>query len=275
MFTPVAVGILTCGFGCTTIEIAERDAFDVKKVVTDELLARGGVEREELSIPTSDGLDLSAWWLRRPDPRALVVVYGGNGFLMVTSHALTQALVDLPVDVLMFDYRGYGRSPGAPSVAALRRDALDVFDYAIDRLGTEPDRIVLHGHSLCSFVALHVAGQRKPAAVVLENPVTSVEDLVDGLVPWFLDPLVRFDIAAPLRAADNVESMRGPGPPTLIFGGGEDDIAPIRMARKLAEVAPEGRARLVEIEEGGHNDLPEDPRFGAAYAELVGALPTP
>lgn len=271
----VAAAIFASLIGCTTIEIAERDAFDVKKVVTEDLLASGGVERQELVIPTHDGLDLSAWWLRRPEPRALVVVYGGNGFLMITSHALTRALLELPVDVLMFDYRGYGRSPGAPSVAALRRDALDVFDFAVERLGAEPSRTVLHGHSMGSFVALHVAEHREPAAIVLENPVTSVEDLVGGLVPWFLDPLVRFDIAEPLREADNLERMREPGPPVLIFGGGEDGIAPVRMARELAEVAPSGRARLVEIEAGGHNDLPEDPRFGSAYAELIAALPAP
>lgn len=275
---------------CTTIEIAESDAFDVKRVVTAEMLRQGGVERRELMLPTRDGEELSAWWLRRGSPddapadespgepsdsnqgRKLVLVYGGNGFLMVTAHALTKALLELPVDVLMFDYRGYGESSGSPSVASLKSDAMEVFEYAVDELGFEPGQIILHGHSLGSFVALHVSEERAPAAVVLENPVTSVEDLVGGLVPWFLDPLVRFDIAEPLRGPDNVARMRADGPPVLIFGGGDDDIAPLRMARKLHEVAPNGRARLVEIEDGGHNDLPTDPRFGAAYADLLGAI---
>jgi len=257
---------------CTTIEIAERDAFDVKRVVTSDLLESRGVTRDELRIETRDGLALSAWYLHREDPRGLVVVYGGNGFLMLTSRALVGALAGLPVDVLLFDYRGYGTSEGEPTVDALKADALTVFDYATHELGFESTRVLAHGHSLGSFVALHVAEHRPLAGIVLENPVTSVEDLVGGLVPWFLDPLVRFDIDPELAEPDNVEPMRRDGPPVLIFGGGEDDIAPIRMARELQEVAPDGRARLVAIEDGGHNDLSLDPRFARAYRDFVDEL---
>jgi pimeloyl-ACP methyl ester carboxylesterase len=254
---------------CTTIELAERDAFDVKRLVTEDMLARGGVTRRDLRMRMADGTHLAGWSLERPDAEATVLVFGGNGFLMATSHALTAALLELPVEVIMFDYRGYGQSEGAPSVAAFESDALEVYDFVVQQLGRSPARIVLHGHSLGSFVALSVAQRRETAAVVLENPVTNVAELVEGWVPWFLDPLVRFDVDPALTRPDNVPPMTAPGPPVLIFGGEADPIAPAWMARRLAEVAPEGRARLVEIAGGGHNDLPSSPGFIPAYAALV------
>jgi pimeloyl-ACP methyl ester carboxylesterase len=74
----------------------------------------------------------------------------------------------------MFDYRGSGRSSGVPTIAALKADALQVFDQVNARY---PGRVVLHGQSLGSFVAAYVAQQR-PAArgMVLESTTTNVRD---------------------------------------------------------------------------------------------------
>jgi len=253
--------------GCTTIQIGEQDAFDVKRTVDQDFFEARNATRTHLTIPGADPeVALDAWWIRKPDSRGTVLLYGGNGFLMVTARAQLDALLSLPVDVLAFDYRGYGQSTGSPSVAALEADALTVYDYATRELKVEPSRMVLHGHSLGSFVAMFVEEKRQAAAVVLENPVSNVDDLVGGLVPWLFDPFVRFKVAEELKRNDNLARAETIEVPLLVFSGTEDPIAPDRMAKAIHEQA-EG-SEWVSIEGGGHNDLPTH----AAFAERYGAL---
>lgn len=262
-----SVGLLLAGVGCTTVEIEEREVFDVKKTVDPSRFEALGFRWRPLQVPTPDGETLSAWHLDRQDERGLVLVYGGNGFLMVTARALLDALTKLPVDVLMFDYRGYGSSSGTPSVAALRDDAELMLERAVNELGYTPDHILLHGHSLGAFVAMYVAERHGVAGVVLENPVSSAQDLVDGLVPWFLDPLITFELAPAIREDDNVKRAEKMKAPLLVFAGEEDPIAPARMARAIDEAAP--RSTLVVLERGSHNDLPTYTEFVEAYAAFV------
>ena len=262
---------LLCVFlsACTTIKIGEQDAFDTKRTVDLALIERLGGSLHQLRLER-DGVELDAWHIVQPESEATVILYGGNGYLMVTARAQLQALLSLPLNVLTFDYRGYGKSTGEPSVAALAEDALFVRDYAVQELGVAPERLILHGHSLGSFVAMYVESSRDVAAVVLENPLTSVDDLVEGFVPWLFDPFVRFEVAPELQVHDNLERARVIERPLLVFSGTEDPIAPDRMAKALHEAAK--GSTWISIEGGGHNDLPTAPDFGRAYAELLDEL---
>jgi hypothetical protein len=253
---------------CTTITIDEREAFDAKRTVDEDFFVERGVERRVFELRPDDGVRLVGWVLDRPDDQATVLLFGGNGFLMVTAYTQLDALLELPVDVVTLDYRGYGASTGEPSVEGLKRDALAAADYVLQTLDVPPSRLVVHGHSLGSFVALFVARQREHAAVVLENPVSSTRDLVDGLVPWFLDPLVHFDVDDALTQDDNVERARSLGSPLLIFSGTEDPITPDRMARRIHEAA--AGSEWVSLEGGSHNDLPSFREFSTAYRRFVG-----
>jgi uncharacterized protein len=263
----VPIWCLVTFSACTTIEIEEEEIFDVKRTVDAELLAELGVDRRRLTLDTEDGERLVAWHLARPDARGIVVLYGGNGFLMVTARDWIESLSELPVEVLMFDYRGYGRSTGRPSVEGLRRDAIRAYREATEELGWAPQRVVLHGHSLGSFAALYVAERRPAAGVVVENPVTSAEDLVEGLVPWFVDPLIRFELAPAIRSDDNVDRMKRLQRPSLVFGGREDPIAPVGMARTLAGASSWATLRV--FEGGSHNDLPRQEGYVSAYRDFI------
>ncbi|MEM1025947.1 MAG: alpha/beta fold hydrolase [Myxococcota bacterium] len=253
---------------CTTIQIGEQDAFDVKQTVDADFFQTRGATREKLRIPGADPkVSLDAWYVRKPDSRGTVLLYGGNGYLMVTAHAQLDALLKLPVDVLTFDYRGYGRSTGSPSVAALEADALAVYDHLVQELAIDPDQLILHGHSLGSFVAMFVEEERSAAAVVLENPVSNVDDLVGGLVPWLFDPFVRFEVDEELKRNDNLARAERTRSPLLVFSGTEDPIAPDRMAKAIHERAV--GSEWVSIEGGGHNDLPRHPPFVERYQALL------
>jgi pimeloyl-ACP methyl ester carboxylesterase len=269
--------LLLLGLGCRTIQIDEPDVFPAKRLVSARLLSQLGAERRELRIPVEEGVELAAWHITRPEARATVLAFGGNGSLMATSTELVRALLSLPVNVLLADYRGYGESDGRPTVAALKADARKVLDHLTGPLGVPVEKVVLHGHSLGSFAALQLANELSVGAVVLEAPVSNLRELTRGMVPWLVRPLVSFEIAPVLLAEDNVSRMASLDEPLLIVVGAEDQITPRSMAQSLLERVPGSiDARLVVVPGASHDDLPEHAAFVEAYRELLlrhGLLP--
>lgn len=255
MGRPLLTILLTVA-ACTTVDIEERYAFDAKRTVSQAQLDALGYRREQLRIPVGDGLSLDAWHLhRKAGARGTLLYFGGNGHLMVNGYHIMQGILQGPANVLTVDYRGYGQSDGTPSIAALKQDALRVYDHLRSH-GTGPEQIVVHGQSLGSFVALWVARRRPVAGVVLETPVSNVEALFGHLAPWWTRAFIRFDIDPKLTEEDNLERISGLTVPLLVLAGETDRVAHPDMARELFDAAPGPDKRLEVLPGGGHNDLP-------------------
>ncbi len=241
---------------CTTIQIREQDAFENKKTVSIDMYRQEGRSVEQFHVPVSDSMRLEAWYIQQSGSRGTVLYFGGNGFLLVTSHHILTSLLDQSVNLFVFDYRGYGRNPGEPSVETLKTDGLAMYDYLTETLDIDASSLVLHGHSMGSFLSLFVARQREASGLVLESPVTDVEDWMDRLVPFLLKPLVSFEIDTKLRTENNVRRIETISIPILIVVGDEDNITPKSMSEALFEAAGSEDKTLAVIEGGGHNDLP-------------------
>ncbi len=256
--------------GCTSIQIDEESVFEPKASVTLESFAHEDVSLEEWTIPVAgDSLALNAWWLSRPDAEATVLFFGGQGFYLVQSKGYLEAFASLPVNALLVDYRGYGQSEGEPSVAALKADAADVYRHLTGKRGIDPESIVVHGHSLGTFVALHLSEEHPVGGVVLENPATNTRDWERSLVPWFFRLFISLNFAEALESEDNVERIQSLERPLLIVAGEEDEITPKIMAEKLYGRAPSSEKQFLSIEGGGHNGLHEHDAFLSAYRTLI------
>ncbi len=259
---------------CSSIQIGEDDVFQAKPTVTPETFSVEGMALEEVFFEAEDGTRLNAWHLTQPGAEGTVLFFGGNGFFLVHSEGYLEAFARLPVNVFMMDYRGYGRSEGTPGIEKLKSDALAALDFVEERFGAEAGRTIAHGHSLGTYLALHVAERRGVAGVVLENPITTADDWAGHLVPWYLRLFVRLDPAESLSGESNLRQVEAVEEPLLIFGGAEDVIADPEMARALYEAAAPERKRLVMIEGGGHNRLFEHAAYLDAYDQfLETALP--
>jgi pimeloyl-ACP methyl ester carboxylesterase len=258
--------------GCAAITIGEQDVLYPKPSVTPETFDLEGVTLSNEFIPVSDSVDLNAWHLTQPEARATVLFFGGNGFYLVQSRSYLRALTRPSANALLWDYRGYGRSDGEPGVDALRHDALAVYDHLVEEEGVSPNRLLVWGHSLGSFLATHVAAERSVAGVVLENPATNVDDWVDHLIPWYVRLFLGVDVDSKLRGENNVERVRALDAPLLVVAGEEDNVTDPAMARRLHETAGSADKQLIVVEEGGHNDLHDDPAVRAAYDEMIGRI---
>jgi pimeloyl-ACP methyl ester carboxylesterase len=255
--------------GCSAITIDEETVFQPKPSVTPETFSLDGVDLSVRDIPVADSASVNAWHLTQPDAETTVLFFGGNGFYLVQSRGYLRALTRAPVNALLWDYRGYGQSDGAPSAEAVRNDALAVYDALTARSDVTADRLLVWGHSLGSFLATHVAAERTVGGVVLENPATNVEDWKDHLFPWYVRLLLGVEVDPALQRDDSLERVRTFEAPLLVVGGSEDQVTNPAMARRLhAEAGSENR-RLVIVEGGGHNDLYDASKVRAAYRALV------
>jgi hypothetical protein len=262
--------------GCNTIPINQEDVFMPKPSVTPASFDEKGVRLEEFYFPVDDTLRLNGWHLTQPGARATVLFFGGNGFYLVQSLGYIRALVRHPVNVVMFDYRGYGRSEGTPTVAAFKRDAVAAYQHVRDRFGVPAQRLIVHGHSLGTFLASLVGTQQEVGGIVLENPATNVNDWVKGLAPWYVRLFVSFEVDEALEGESNLARLREMGTtPLLTLGGAQDNVTAPDMARTLHREAQTTRKELVIIEEGGHNRLYENASYHAAYRQLLERVLSP
>ena len=176
----------------------------------------------------------------------------------------------LGVSVLVFDYRGYGRSDGEPTEQGTYRDAQAAWDYLVGKLGQPPGRIVIHGRSLGGAVASHLARDHTPAGLILESSFTSVPDMGARLYPMFpVRLLSKFQFATE-------EHLAGVKCPVLVIHSPQDDIVPFDMGKRLFAAAHPPK-QFVEIS-GSHNEgaMQSEAIYRPAVASFLGqCLPKP
>jgi alpha-beta hydrolase superfamily lysophospholipase len=255
--------------GCSAITIGEDDVFYPKPSVTPQTFDLEDVTLTNRFLPVTDSIDVNAWHLTQPEAPVTVLFFGGNGFYLVQSRGYLRALTRPSANAFLWDYRGYGRSQGTPGVDAFRHDAVALYDYLVEEQGVAPDRLVVWGHSLGSFLATHVAQERSVAGVVLENPATNVDGWVDHLIPWYVRLFLGVDVDPALKEEDNVARVRSLQAPLLVVAGEEDNVTDPAMAKRLYQEAGSAQKDLVLVPDGGHNDLYEETEVAEAYADLI------
>jgi fermentation-respiration switch protein FrsA (DUF1100 family) len=221
-----------------------------------------GIESEDLWFTTEDGQRLHGWWIAARGPRHLGHLLHFHGNAGNISHRLPEAaaLAGAGFDVLLFDYRGYGRSAGRPDEQGTYRDARAARAALFGRPGMDARRVFYFGESLGGAIALALALEHPPAGLVLQSTFTSIRDMARlhyPVVPAFLVP-----DAYP--SAARIGRLRSP---LLVVHGDRDAIVPFSHGQALFAAAPE-RKRLHVVAGAGHNDLVET-CGPAAYAGII------
>jgi pimeloyl-ACP methyl ester carboxylesterase len=231
------------------------------------------VERHDVVAP--DGARLHGVHLRRPGARATILYFGGNGYTIGRFGAWTGRVFSfLDVDLFLVDHRGYGQSEGRPTIAAMEADALAVYDH-ISALPGVKKPIVLHGHSLGSFIAGHIAANRPTAGVVLESSVSTAEEWVRAATPSAAKLFVNVRIADDLKGRGNLDNVRRIEEPLLLLTGARDKTTPPALARSLhaASPLPEGRKTLAIIPVADHNQAMMRTEALAVYRRFLNSIP--
>ena len=205
-----------------------------------------GLAHEEVAIRTEDGETLHAWWLPADAARGAVLFFHGNAGNI--SHRLDYARMfnRLRYSTLLVDYRGYGRSTGAPTEEGTYRDAEASWRWLTSTHGIAARDVVIFGESLGGGVASWLAVQHPPRALVVASTFTSAVDLgaeVYRFLPVRLISRFKYDT---LRRLPLVRA------PVLVIHSPGDDIIPFSHGQRLYAAASEPKA-FIELS-GGHND---------------------
>ncbi len=231
----------------------------------------GQLAIEKIEFQMNDGVRLQGVIHRKPGATATVLLYGNNAFRVAEqAHILLRALDPLPVNVVQFDYRGYGNSDGVPSAALIKSDAVEIFDQ-MRTLSKEP--LVIHGHSFGSFVASYVASQRKVMALVLEGTHTSAIDFVRGMTPWYAKPFVSFDIEPALSEYDNRKLLKDYRGFLLMLVGLNDTVTAPKHTRELFQFIASPSKFLYEIPNADHMNAMKSNKALEAYQMLLRQIP--
>jgi uncharacterized protein len=213
-----------------------------------------------------EGVELHGLHFTAREPLGTVLYFHGNTGSLRRWGKRASRFTRLGWNVLMMDYRGYGKSKGKLSESALHADALAWYDHLAQRESDE--RIVIYGRSLGSGMAVPLAAQRKPRALVLESPFANLYD--PARHQFFLIPyrwLLRYTFR-------NDKAIRRVKCPVFIFHGKRDPVVPYESALRLyASVPGDVQREMITFPKGYHSDLGQFSRFQRKLAAILAASP--
>ena len=221
--------------------------FPIGDVPTPDEIGLSDVE--PVTFETTDGLRLNAWFVAASGPlsRVTVLVFNGNAGNRAHRAPLAAALRHHGLQVLLVDYRGYGGNPGTPTENGLAADSRAAHAYLAGRPDVDASRIAYFGESLGTAVAINLAVEHPPAAIVLRSPFTSMADVGQFHYPFLP---VRLLLRDRFAAIDQIGRIRVP---LLVIAGGRDQTVPIEHSRRLYDAAVAPKTLLV-LPNADHND---------------------
>ena len=204
---------------------------------------------EPVAFDTADGLRLSGWLftVSASDHATTLIVFNGNAGNRAHRVPLATALRSMGLQVLLFDYRGYGENPGSPTEQGLAMDARAAREFLINQRHVDPGSVIYFGESLGTGVAVKLASEHPPEALILRSPYTSMVDVAKYHYSWLPARVMLRDRYDSLALIPSVRTR------LLIIAGERDRVVPAEFSRRLYEAASQPKT-FVSVPDADHND---------------------
>ena len=241
--------------------------------------ARGGdfdrtdIEHRDVWITTAEGNRIHAWYLKSNNTGIVPV---DQQYALIMSHGNAQNISTMleeaeryrsvhHLSVLVYDYRGFGKTPGPPSEQSALVDAEAAHDWLRQETGLPAERIFVFGRSLGGGIAVHLASKFNAAGLILDRTFSSVSDVAADKY-WYVP--VKAIIENSFNSTARIKDYHGP---LLQLHGTIDEVLPIQFARRLQETSPSTQKRLIETPDTTHLD-PWPIEFTAATDSFIEAI---
>lgn len=218
-------------------------------------------EFEEFNLKTDDGAVLNALHFRTQSPKGLILYFHGNAGDLSRWGNITGFFVEQNYDVVVMDYRTYGKSTGKLSEKALHADAQLFYDYAIKQYSEQ--EITLYGRSLGTGIATKLASKNNPVRLLLESPYYSLRDVAKGRFPFLpVEWLLKYQFLS----SDYIQNVDCQ---IAIFHGTADNVISYASGKRLFDAIAGDNKRLYTIVNGEHNNLIEFEAYKKGIEEIL------
>ena len=208
---------------------------------------------EEIFLSAPDGSQLHSLLFGQQNPKGIILYFHGNAGSLAGWGSVAYDLLPYGYEVLITDYRGYGKSTGKISEANFFSDAQLWYDLCRSRF--PENQIIIYGRSLGTGLATQVAAQNRPGRVLLESPFFNMADLAKRHFPGFPhQQLLRY----PFRNDKYILEIQSP---VFIIHGTDDEVVPYESGKRLATSRDDQRLRFRTITGGNHNNLSIYPEY--------------
>jgi len=214
-----------------------------------------GIKFEDVWFRSKDGTVLHGWLCKHPHAKGLLIYAHGNaGHLADRSYLIPRLQQTLPVHVFLFDYRGYGRSEGNPTIEGVVEDAEAALTIAGEKSGMTLENTIFMGRSLGGAVMTQLAAKHPPRALIIESSFSSLRAVGQKHFPGLA-------LIVPKKAFDSAKTLKQYKGPLFISHGDADTVIPYKQGEQLFNASgtqPPDKV-FFRIRNGNHNDaLPAD-----------------
>lgn len=189
------------------------------------------IERSAHQRP--DGGSVSMLYLRHQQPKGLLVYFQGGGsssYGMIDGLAST--FIEIPVDILIYDYRGTGLTGGRADASKLVGDAEYLIGVAKKQLPAGLP-IVYYGVSMGTLFSGELARSVRPDGLVFDGAVTTVQELIRGQAPWYVRHFLSIHAEFGLSNFSNIAEHGWENLPVLLLVGENDSLTPVKFSRAI------------------------------------------
>ncbi len=216
-------------------------------------------EFEEKNFKVDDDIAINALHFKADESKGIVFYSHGNAGCLNNWGFIANDFLQHNYDLLIYDYRGYGKSNGSISEENLYHDA----DFIYEKLLNDYDenQIIVYGRSIGTGVASMIASRHNPKLLILESPYFNLPDLVKRIFPFIPSFMIRYKLA-------NNELIKNISCQVAIFHGTSDEVIYFGSSLKLEKLLKDGD-RFIPIEGGHHNDLSQFEVYQQELASLL------
>lgn len=221
-------------------------------------------ETEEYNIEMKDGAIINGLHFKSTNPRGVVFYLKGNSKSIKGWGKFAVDFTRHNYDVIMVDYRGFGKSTGRRSQKAIKRDMQLVYNQIREKVAEK--YIILYGRSLGSGFATKLASMNKPRMLILDAPYYSLSKVAKKYIPFMpLSLLIKFPMPT-------YKWLKYVSCPIHIIHGTDDRLIPYKSSVNLSKINPK-TTTLHTVIGGGHKDLNTFESYHKMLDEIINKKP--